>query len=133
MTKRGFLERDGVIWNVPPRPYGVSYRSLIPKKEECANLLVPVCLSATHAAHGSIRMEPVFMVLGQTSATAAIMAIDAGTSVQKIEYPKLRERLQAIWDRSTSAFVRENVAPFIAMTPETFSGVYASAAKETNS
>jgi hypothetical protein len=94
VTKRGFLERDGVIWNVPPRPYGVSYRSLIPKKEECANLLVPVCLSATHAAHGSIRMEPVFMQLGQAAAMAAGIAAHEGLAVQDVPYGRVRDLLK---------------------------------------
>ncbi|NBX31534.1 MAG: FAD-dependent oxidoreductase, partial [Planctomycetes bacterium] len=89
------LERDGVIWNVPPRPYGVSYRSLIPKPEECTNLLVPVCLSATHAAHGSIRMEPVFMQLGQAAAMAAGIAIKEGVPVQAVPYAQVRDLLQA--------------------------------------
>lgn len=95
VTKRGFMERDGVIWNVPPRPYGVSYRSLTPKAEECTNLLVPVCLSATHAAHGSIRMEPVFMQLGQAAAMAAGIAIKQGTSVQAVPYAQIRDLLTA--------------------------------------
>jgi hypothetical protein len=95
VTKRGFLERDGVIWNVPPSPYGVSYRSLTPKAEECTNLLVPVCLSATHAAHGSIRMEPVFMQLGQAAAMAAGIAIKQGVSVQAVPYAPVRDLLKA--------------------------------------
>ena len=94
VTKRGFLERDGVIWNVPPRPYGVSYRSLVPKKEECANLLVPVCLSATHAAHGSIRMEPVFMQLGQAAAMAAGIAVRDSLAVQDVPYGRVRDLLK---------------------------------------
>ncbi|MDP4894634.1 MAG: FAD-dependent oxidoreductase [Opitutales bacterium] len=95
VTARGTIERDGVIWNVPPRPYGVSYRSLIPKAAECANLLVPVCLSATHAAHGSIRMEPVFMQLGQAAAMAAGIAARDGLSVQSVPYAQVREQLKA--------------------------------------
>ncbi len=95
VTKRGFLERDGVIWNVPPRPYGVSYRSLTPKPEQCTNLLVPVCLSATHAAHGSIRMEPVFMQLGQATAMAAGIAIKEGLTVQAVPYAQVRDLLKA--------------------------------------
>jgi len=59
------------------------------------NLLVPVCLSSTHVACGSIRMEPVFMILGQSAGTAAVLAIDAGVPVQKLDYAKLRERLLA--------------------------------------
>lgn len=76
-------------------PYPISYRSIVPKAGECTNLLVPVCLSATHIAYGSIRMEPVFMILGQSAATAASQAIDAGKPVQELDYGKLRERLLA--------------------------------------
>ena len=93
VTARGTIERDGVIWNVPPRPYGVSYRSLIPKAAECTNLLVPVCLSATHAAHGSIRMEPVFMQLGQAAAMAAGIAARDGLSVQSVPYDLIKNQL----------------------------------------
>jgi hypothetical protein len=84
-------------------PYPISYKAIVPKKAECQNLLVPVCLSATHIAYGSIRMEPVFMVLGQTAATAACQAVDAGNAgitgapvaVQDVDYAKLRARLLA--------------------------------------
>lgn len=75
-------------------PYPIAYRSLTPKNAECGNLLVPVCLSATHIAFGSIRMEPVFMVLAQSSATAAVMAIDAGVDVQKIDVAALQQQLK---------------------------------------
>jgi hypothetical protein len=74
-------------------PYPISYRSLAPKAAECGNLLVPVCLSASHIAFGSIRMEPVFFVLGQSAGTAACQAIDQGVGVQGVDYPRLRERL----------------------------------------
>lgn len=92
VNERGFVRRDGVIWQVPPSPYGVSYRSIVPKAEECENLLVPVCLSASHVAHGSIRMEPVFMGLGEAAAAAAGLAIENDQSVQGIDYAKLKER-----------------------------------------
>jgi hypothetical protein len=75
-------------------PYGISCRAIVPKAEECTNLLVPVCLSATHIAYGSIRMEPVFMVLGQSAATAAAQAIDARVPVQQVAYPMLRKQLE---------------------------------------
>ena len=75
------------------KPYPVSYKSIVPKKGECSNLFVPVALSASHVAFGSIRMEPVFMLLGQSAATAASMAIDDNIAVQDVNYPKLRERL----------------------------------------
>ncbi len=75
-------------------PYPIAYRSLIPKQTECSNLLVPVCLSASHIAYGSIRMEPVFMVLAQSSALAASMAIDGKIPVQKINVSKLQNTLK---------------------------------------
>lgn len=75
-------------------PYPISYRSLTPRENECTNLLVPVCLSASHIAYGSIRMEPVFMALGQSSAVAASMAVDKGTSVQKIDVKALQKELK---------------------------------------
>jgi hypothetical protein len=75
-------------------PYGISYRAIVPKAKECTNLLAPVCLSATHIAYGSIRMEPVFMVLGQSAATAASQAIDAGVPVQQVAYATLRKQLE---------------------------------------
>ncbi len=76
-------------------PYPIAYGAVVPKKGECENLLVPVCLSASHMAFGSIRMEPVFMVLGQSAATAASQAIDAKVAVQDVEYAELRDRLKA--------------------------------------
>jgi hypothetical protein len=74
-------------------PYPISYRSIIPRANQCANLLVPICLSASHIAYGSIRMEPVFMVLGQSAATAAAHAIDESVPVQRVDGDKLRRRL----------------------------------------
>lgn len=95
VTERGFALSDGVIWRVPPKPYGISYRSIIPRKGECENLFSTICLGASHVAHGSIRMEPVFMALSQSAAIAAGMAIDAKTSVQDVAYPALSEKLEA--------------------------------------
>lgn len=94
VTTDGLVRNEGDI-QVGVSPYRVSYRSIRPKKTDCENLLVPVCLAASHIAYGSIRMEPVFMVLGQSAATAAVMAIDAQSAVQDIDYAKLRERLLA--------------------------------------
>lgn len=85
-------------------PYPISFRSIVPKDGQCTNLLVPVCLSASHIAYGSIRMEPVFMVLGQSAATAAVQAIDQGVEIQKLDYPLLRRRLLA--DRQVLDWVR---------------------------
>jgi hypothetical protein len=86
-------EGDVQVGGFPPYPIG--YRSLVPRPDECSNLLVPVCLSATHIAFGSIRMEPVFMVLGQSAATAAVLAMDADVAVQQVAYETLRRRLLA--------------------------------------
>ena len=86
-------EGDVQVGGFPPYP--ISYRALVPPETECENLLVPVCLSATHIAYGSIRMEPVFMVLGQSAATAAALAIDGQSSVQRVDFARLKERLLA--------------------------------------
>jgi hypothetical protein len=95
ITKEGFVRNEGNVQVGGFPPYPISYLSIVPKKGEASNLLVPVCLSATHIAYGSIRMEPVFMVLGQSAATAAVMAIDGKVSVQDLDYAKLRQRLLA--------------------------------------
>jgi hypothetical protein len=92
VTAAGFVRNEGDV-QVGVRPYPISYRSIRPKADECTNLLVPVCLSASHIAFGSIRMEPVFMVLGQSAATAAVHAIEENTTVQGIDYDKLKARL----------------------------------------
>jgi hypothetical protein len=76
-------------------PYPISYRAIIPKKSECNNLLVPVCLSASHIAFGSIRMEPVFMVLAQSAAMAAVLAIDSKKNLHEIDVPKLQKLLKS--------------------------------------
>ena len=94
-VKDGHAINEGDVQVHGFTPYPIAYRSLTPKPAECDNLLVPVCLSATHIAYGSIRMEPVFMVLGQSAATAACLAIDADVAVQQIGLEKLRERLLA--------------------------------------
>lgn len=94
VTSEGVVRNEGDV-QVGVKPYPISYRSIRPKQEECDNLLVPVCLAASHIAYGSIRMEPVFMVLGQSAATAAVLAIDANSAVQAVPYAKLQERLLA--------------------------------------
>lgn len=89
----GFVQNEGDIGVSTNGPYSISYGSLVPKKEECQNLLVPVCVSSSHIAFGSIRMEPVFMILGQSAAAAAVLAIDQGIAVQDVDYNKLKEVL----------------------------------------
>jgi hypothetical protein len=93
-----YIDADGFVQNegdagIKVRPYGISYDAIVPQKKECQNLLVPVCVSASHVAYGSVRMEPVFMILGQSAATAASLAIDAGVAVQDVDYGTLKQQL----------------------------------------
>ncbi|WP_372947065.1 FAD-dependent oxidoreductase [Mariniphaga sp.] len=89
----GYVQNEGNVEAHGFSPYPISYRSIIPKKGECNNLLVPVCVSSTHIAFGSIRMEPVFMILGQSAATAAALAIENGADVHSLDYNILKTRL----------------------------------------
>lgn len=89
----GFVQNEGDIGVHAPKPYGIAYKSIVPKESQCKNLFVPVCLSSSHIAFGSIRMEPVFMILGESAATAASMAIDEKISVQRVNYEKLKAKL----------------------------------------
>ena len=92
---KAYVRNEGDVQVNPGRPYPIEYGALIPKKEQCTNLLVPVCVSCTHIAYGSIRMEPVFMILGQSAATAACMAIDGKIAVQDVPYADLSAKLVA--------------------------------------
>ena len=89
----GFVQDEGDIGIHPDKPYSIAYGSILPKETECSNLLVPVCVSATHIAYGSIRMEPVFMILGQSAATAAVLAINNRVIPQHLEYKSLSDYL----------------------------------------
>ncbi|MGL4551004.1 MAG: FAD-dependent oxidoreductase, partial [Gemmataceae bacterium] len=80
-------------FQVPVDPYAISYRCLTPKAEQCGNLLVPVAVSTTHVAYGTVRMEPVFMILGQAAGVAASMAIDGKSSVQTVPAAALTAKL----------------------------------------
>jgi len=91
----GVVIQEGGFYQRIPGPYPISYRALTPKAAECENLLVPACCSASHVAYASVRMEPVFMILGQSCATAAVQAIEGNTSVQKVDVKKLQARLTA--------------------------------------
>ncbi len=91
----GKLVVEGNFWVSPSSTYAVSYRAIVPSEKECNNLLVPVCLSASHSAYGSIRMEPVYMVLGQSAGAAAALAIEQKSTVQKLDYQLLKQRLLA--------------------------------------
>jgi hypothetical protein len=91
--KDAYVQNEGDIGVSTNGPYKIAYGSLVPKKGQADNLLVPVCVSSSHIAFGSIRMEPVFMILGQSAATAAVLAIEGKLAVQDVPYAKLRERL----------------------------------------
>jgi lysophospholipase L1-like esterase len=94
VTAGGIVKNEGDIQVGPAKgPYGISYRAIVPKAAEVENLLVPVCVSASHIAFGSIRMEPVFMILGQSAAIAAVRAINDGVPVQQVDYTALRRDL----------------------------------------
>jgi hypothetical protein len=93
ITPEGYVQNEGDIGIHVPEPYQISYRSLIPKEKDCENLLVPVCVSSSHIAFGSIRMEPVFMILGQSAGCAASIAIDQEQKVQEVDYEQLKEEL----------------------------------------
>ena len=91
----GVARNEGDVQVAPAGPYGISYRAIVPKRGQCANLVVPVALSASHIAFGSARMEPVFMLLGHAAATAAHLALASGRAVQDVDYPSLRRGLVA--------------------------------------
>jgi hypothetical protein len=95
VNPQGHVKNEGNVEARVASPYPISYRSILPKIDECTNLLVPVCLSATHIAFGSIRMEPVFMVLGQSAATAACLALEQQISIHELPYDQLKVRLLA--------------------------------------
>ena len=95
VTEDGFVQNEGDVEVHGPGPYGIDYGALVPKRSECANLLVPVCISASHIAYGSIRMEPVFFSLGQAAGAAATMAVAGGCAVQDVDYARLRAGLLA--------------------------------------
>ena len=91
----GSVRNEGDVQVRVPAPYGISYRAMVPQRGEATNLLVPVCVSASHIAYGSIRMEPVFMVLAQSAAIAADLALTGGLAAQDVPYGTLREQLVA--------------------------------------
>ena len=90
VTKEGHVQNEGDIGVHPDKPYSIAYGAILPKENECKNLLVPVCVSSSHIAYGSIRMEPVFMILGQSAAAAAVLSIENKITPQKLPYEKLQ-------------------------------------------
>ncbi len=93
VNRDGHVSTEGGFYVKLTAPYPISYRAIVPKRTECANLIVPVCVSATHAAYGSIRMEPVFMILGQSAAAAAALALDTDGIVQNVKVEQLQSIL----------------------------------------
>ncbi len=93
VTPEGFVQNEGDIGVSTGGPYQIALGSILPKREQLQNLLVPVCVSSSHIAYGSIRMEPVFMILGESAATVAALAIDADQAVQDVPYAVVREQL----------------------------------------
>ena len=94
VTAEGYVQNEGDIGVYPKGPYGIDYGAIVPKRGTCGNLLVPVAVSATHASFGSIRMEPVFMILGESAATAAALAAKDGLAVQDVPYAVLSAHLR---------------------------------------
>lgn len=95
VDKDGFVQNEGNIedWRAGGKPYPLDYGVIIPKKGDCENLFVPVCVSASHMAFGSIRMEPVFFALGQVAGAAAALSLDADCAVQDLSYESLKKVL----------------------------------------
>lgn len=93
VTTEGYVQNEGDIGVKAPKPYQISLGSLLPERNECRNLLVPVCVSSSHIAFGSIRMEPVFMILGQSAGTLASMAVERKKTIYDIPYDELKKQL----------------------------------------
>lgn len=93
VTSEGFVQNEGDVGVHPHKPYQIPYGSIVPKKTECTNLFVPVCASTSHIAYGTLRMEPVFMILGQAAGAGAVLAIDNNTLVQDVDYNLLKNKL----------------------------------------
>ncbi|MBP5511125.1 MAG: FAD-dependent oxidoreductase [Kiritimatiellae bacterium] len=99
VTAEGYVQNEGDVEVGSDEkgrrfpPYPIDYGAILPKRAECTNLLVPVCVSASHIAYGSIRMEPVFFALGQAAGTAASLAVEGSVSVQDVPYAALRQKL----------------------------------------
>jgi hypothetical protein len=120
-VKDGRVLNEGDVQVGGFSPYPISYRSIVPREKECTNLFVPVCLAATHISYGSIRMEPVFMVLGQSAASAACHAIDERVPVQRIDFAKLRERLIA--DKQILAWTGPATSARTGLDPKKLPGI----------
>ncbi|MGB2759404.1 MAG: FAD-dependent oxidoreductase, partial [Maribacter stanieri] len=93
ITKEGYVQNEGDLGIEPDAPYQIHLGTILPKQEECRNLLVPAAVSSSHIAFGSIRMEPVFMILGQSAGTLAGMAINEDQEIHEVDYDSLKNKL----------------------------------------
>lgn len=93
VTPEGYVQNEGDIGVHPHQPYQIDLGTILPNADECTNLIVPVAVSSSHIAYGSIRMEPVFMILGQSAATIAVLAIEGSSAIQDVPYDKIKDRL----------------------------------------
>lgn len=121
VDENGNARNEGDIQVSPGGPYPISYRAIVPKAEECTNLFVPVCVSSSHIAFGSIRMEPVFMILGHSAADAAAIAIDEDIDVQDVDYAKLRQQL--LDEGQVLEMERNPHPPKVTLKPDMFPGI----------
>lgn len=119
VAEDGTVRDEGSFADAPAMPYQIPYRCITPKRNECENLLVPVCVSASHIAYCSLRMEPVYMALGQASGLAAVMAAKNKTSVQGVDVKELQRRLLAqnavLELAELAAIVRSDKLPGVVM------------------
>ena len=95
VTEKGFVENEGDVGVRPEGPYSIAMGTILPKVEECKNLIVPVCVSSSHIAYGSIRMEPVFMILAESASQIADLALENDEAVQEISYTILQDKLES--------------------------------------
>ena len=121
VDENGHARNEGDLQINPGGPYPISYRAIVPKRSQCTNLLVPVCLSSSHIAYGSIRMEPVFMVLGQSAATASVLALESNCDVQAVDYAQLSKRLLA--DKQVLAWEGPRRTTHMGIAPAKLKGV----------
>jgi hypothetical protein len=96
INNNGWARNEGGFLKYPAGqmlPYDIPYRAITPKENECRNLIGPGCISASHVAYSSVRMEPVFMMTGEAAGRAAAMAAEAGIAVQEIDVSLLQTYL----------------------------------------